>query len=106
LPSRGESDRVVYVAIMREDTSKLDEKLGDNNWGTWDAQFRGLAYRKGIIAMGVVPDTLITLAPGKDGALYAELVLNVSAHLLPLQGEYNSGRAEGDLSSPDSSAGY
>jgi hypothetical protein len=61
LRSRGESDRIVYVAIMREDTSKLDEKLEDNNWGTWDAQFRGLAYCKGIIATDVAPGTLITV---------------------------------------------
>jgi hypothetical protein len=50
-------------------------------------------YRKGIIATGVVPNTLVTIVPGKDQALYSELILNVSPHLIPLLGEYNTGVA-------------
>jgi hypothetical protein len=41
---------------MSGDMSKLEEKLGDDNFGMWDAQFRCLTYQ-GIIATGVVPNT-------------------------------------------------
>jgi hypothetical protein len=78
---------------MSGDMSKLEEKLGDDNFGMWDAQFRCLMYRKGFIATGVVPNTLVTIVPGKDQALHSELVLNVSPHLIPLLGEYNTGVA-------------